>query len=163
MWRHSVYAGVYVSTPQEGFLWSRYPLLAISPTLPSIGRISLASAKTVAAVERLAKTDRRIASDRAQTYLSAHPKLPANFADAIRSNEIVVGMTMEQVVAAWGRPAEIQKFRDGRVQHWFFGCDWPHDCEFPRRFGARELFEDPNRKYQSQALFENGVVVKWWS
>lgn len=110
-----------------------------------------------------AKTDRGIASDRARAYLSAHPSLPENFADAIRSNSILVGMTMEQVVAAWGRPAEVQNFRDGRVQHWFFGCDWPHTCEFPRKFGVRDLFEDPNRKYQSQALFENGVVVKWWS
>ena len=112
------------------------------------------------------KSDRTIASERAEAYLSTHPKLGAKTAGAIRTNAIRVGMTMEQVIAAWGRPAEIQKFRDGKVQHWFFGCDWPHVCDSQSdrsRLRPGGIFEDPNQRYLSQALFENGVVVKFWS
>ena len=112
------------------------------------------------------KSDRHVASDRARAYLSAHPELVSTTAEAIGSNSILVGMTMEQVVAAWGPPAVVQQFRAGAVQHWFFGCDWPHACEFQenrRKFRVSGAFVDPNQKYLSQALFENGVVVKWWS
>ena len=102
------------------------------------------------------KTDRDIASERAQAYLAGHPKLASNTAEAIRANLILNGMTMELVIAAWGRPAVIQKFRDGAVQYWFFGCDWPHVCHAPD-LGPT----GPNQIFQSRALFENGVVVDW--
>ncbi len=104
------------------------------------------------------KTDRDIARERAQAYLSAHPKLASNTAEAIRANLILDGMSMEQVIAAWGRPAVVQKFREGAVQYWFFGCDWPHFCTNPE-IG----FPGPDEIFQSRALFENGVVVDWQS
>ncbi len=104
------------------------------------------------------KTDRDIARERAQTYLAAHPNLASNTAEAIGANLILDGMTMEQVIAAWGRPAVVQKFRDGAVQYLFFGCDWPHFCDVP------DLdFPGPDEIFQSRALFENGVVVDWQS
>ena len=112
------------------------------------------------------KSDRHVAGERARAYLSTHPELASNTAAAIGSNSIHNGMTMEQVIAAWGPPAEVQKFRGGKVQHWFFGCDWPHVCHSQdnwRGIRARGIFEDPNQRYLSQALFENGVVVKVWS
>ena len=104
------------------------------------------------------KSDYDIAKERADAYVAAHPKLDTNTAEAIRSNLIHEGMTMEQVIAAWGRPAVVQKFRDGAVQYWFFGCDWPHFCHPPeRRSGGLDEI------YRSRALFENGVVVDWGS
>lgn len=102
------------------------------------------------------KTDRDIARERARAYLVAHPKLASNTAQAIRSNLILDGMTMEQVVAAWGPPAEVQRFREGAVQYWFFGCDWPHFCNAPDLSSS-----GPDNIFQSRALFENGVVVDW--
>ncbi len=104
------------------------------------------------------KTDYDIGRERAQAYVAAHPNLPSNTAEAIRSNTIHDGMTMEQVVGAWGRPAVVQRFRDGAVQYWFFGCDWPHFCDTSDR-----RFPSPAEIYQSRALFENGVVVDWQS
>ena len=102
------------------------------------------------------KTDRDIAREHALAYLAAHPNLPSNTAEAIRSNSIHDGMTMRQVIGAWGRPAVVQKFRDGAVQYWFFGCDWPHFCDVP------DLdFPGPDEIFQSRVLFENGVVVHW--
>ena len=102
------------------------------------------------------KTDRDIARERALAYLAAHPDLPAKTVEAIRSNSIHDGMTVGQVVGAWGRPAVVQKFRDGAVQYWFFGCDWPHFCDVP------DLdFPGPDEIYQSRVLFEDGVVVHW--
>ena len=103
-------------------------------------------------------TDRDIARERAQTYLVAHPNLASNTAEAISSNSIHDGMTMRQVVAAWGPPAVVQKFRDGEVQYWFFGCDWPHVCDVPERW-----FPSPGEIFWSRALFENGLVVDWQS
>ncbi len=102
------------------------------------------------------KTDRDIARERAEAYLAAHPKLASNTAQAIRSNLILDGMTMEQVIAAWGPPAVVQKFREGAVQYWFFGCDWPHFCDASGRRNS-----SPDQIFQSRALFENGVVVDW--
>jgi len=101
------------------------------------------------------KTDRDIALERAQAYITAHPNLASKSADAIRANSIHDGMTMEQVIAAWGRPAEKQISRGGAVQYWFFGCDWPHFC------GSSE--REISQRYRSRALFENGVVVDWES
>jgi len=100
-------------------------------------------------------TDRDIARERAQAYLAAHPNLAPNTAEAIRANLILDGMMMEQVTAAWGPPAVVQGFSDGAVQYWFFGCDWPHFCVDVDRLN------DDAYRYQSRALFENGLVVDW--
>ncbi len=65
-------------------------------------------------------------------------------------------MTTEKVVAAWGPPAVVQRFRDGAVQYWCFGCDWSHFCDVSDR-----RFPSPDDIFQSRALFANGVVVNW--
>ncbi len=104
------------------------------------------------------KTDYDIGRERAQAYVATHPELPSKTAEAIGSNTIHDGMTMDQVVGAWGRPAVVQRFRDGAVQYWFFGCDWPHFCD-----NSDRRFPEPSEIFQSRALFENGVVVDWQS
>ncbi len=104
------------------------------------------------------KTDYDIGRERAEAYIAAHPKLPSNTADAIKSNSVHDGMTMQQVIAAWGEPVVVQEFREGAVQYWFFGCDWPHYCDFSRKSEG-----GPDSIYWSRALFENGVVVDWQS
>ena len=104
------------------------------------------------------KSDYDIIRERAQAYVAKHPELPSKTAEAIKSNTIHKGMTMRQVVAAWGGPAVVQKFRDGVVQYWFFGCHWPHSCNEPER-----MFPEPHEIFYSRALFENGVVVEWQS
>ncbi len=101
------------------------------------------------------KTDYDIGRERAQTYLAAHPKLALNTAEAIGSNSILEGMTMEQVIASWGPPVATHEFRGGEVQYVYFGCDWPHHCESGNTDGW-DVY-----RYQSRALFENGVVVDW--
>ena len=104
------------------------------------------------------KTDRDVARERTQIYLAAHPDLAPNVAEAIKAYVLLEGMTMEQVIGAWGRPAVVQKFRDGAVQYWFFGCDRPHFC------AAHDGINwNTTHKYQSRALFENGVVADWGS
>lgn len=102
------------------------------------------------------KTDYTIAKQRAQSYLAAHPDVPPEIADAIRANTVRKGMNMEQVIAAWGQPAYVQRFRDGAVQYWYFGCDWPNYCNTAEKMSA-----DADEIYNSRALFQNGVVVDW--
>ena len=100
------------------------------------------------------RTDRTIAADRAQSYVAAHPDLPAATATDIRNLRARVGMTMEQAIAAWGSPAVTQRYREGAQQLWFFGCDWPHHCS-----DSDEMFPMPNEIFSSQILFENGIAV----
>jgi hypothetical protein len=105
------------------------------------------------------KTDYTAAKERAAAYVAAHPSLDSATATAIRNNRVAKGMTREQVVAAWGRPALVKRFRDGQLEQWFFGCDWPHSCNPPGSFreAAAMMADD---YYDSQAYFENGVVTE---
>ena len=103
------------------------------------------------------KTDRQVARERVNAYLTANPQLDKETANAVRHYELRKGMTMRQVEAVWGRPVLVKKFRSGAVEQWFFGCDWPHACiSMGRRRGRSE-----EEIYQSQALFENGQLVEW--
>ncbi len=104
------------------------------------------------------KSDYDIAKERAQIYVAVHPDLPSNTAEAIRTNTIQNGMTMEQVIAAWGPPAVVEKFREGTLQYWFFGCDRPHFCKSQNRVRS-----GPEEIYHSRALFQDGVVADWGS
>jgi len=109
---------------------------------------------TVTACSGNFQTDRGIAADRANAYVAAHPKLPAGTADNILHLRVAEGMTMEQVIAAWGRPAVVNRYRNGTQQHWFFGCDWPHHCS-----DSDEYFPMPDEIFSSQVVFENGIAV----
>jgi hypothetical protein len=103
------------------------------------------------------KTDYELMRERAHAYVAAHPKLAPETAGAIRSNQVHEGMTMAQVVAAWGRPVVVQRFRNDTVQYWFFGCDWPHICTD----ADGRWFPSPDEIFQSRALFDNGRLVEW--
>ena len=107
------------------------------------------------------KTDSQVMRERASSYVAAHPELAPRTADTIRSNEIHQGMTMEQVVAAWGRPVVVQRFRGDTVQYWFFECHWPHFCTNPDEDSRSGLFPEPDEIFQSRALFQNGRLVEW--
>ena len=56
------------------------------------------------------KTEYQVMRERAVRYVAAHPGLAPGTAEAIRSNRIRAGMTMEQVIAAWGRPVLVRRF-----------------------------------------------------
>jgi hypothetical protein len=108
------------------------------------------------------KTDYQIARERAEAYVASRPDLEPDVAEAIRNNRVLEGMTMEQVVAAWGPPAYVRRFRDGQLQQWFFGCGWPHICTVPgsRREAWAAMAED---YYLSRVIFEDGRVTHFQS
>ena len=108
-----------------------------------------------------AKTDYEVMKERAHYYVAAHPELAPRTAETIRSNEIHQGMTTEQVVAAWGRPVVVQRFRNGAVQYMFFGCHWPHFCTNPDNDSRSGLFPEPDEIYQSRVLLQNGRVASF--
>lgn len=103
------------------------------------------------------RTDYQIARERAQAYVASHPELDPETARAISENKLRKGMTKEQAVAAWGRPAVVRRF--GSQEQWFFGCHWPHHCEPPERRSVTWPLIPPERIYLSDAIFENGRVV----
>ncbi|MPY72167.1 MAG: hypothetical protein GEU92_19070 [Alphaproteobacteria bacterium] len=108
------------------------------------------------------RTDYQIARERAASYVAGHPDLDPEVAGAIKANQVRKGMTKEQVVAAWGRPAAIKRFRNGALEQWLFGCDYPHICNSPGSFReAHAMMID--EYYNSQAFFENGVVTDFKS
>jgi len=100
-------------------------------------------------------TGQQRAEARAAAYVAAHPALDAETGAAIRALELRRGMTMEQVVAAWGEPAVVQRFRDGKLQSWYFGCDWPHACATP------DKSSEPDQRYISRATFIDGKLTVW--
>ncbi len=99
--------------------------------------------------------DSQRAYQRIDAYLAAHPGLEAATASAIRQARVRTGMTPPQVIAAWGRPVSVQKYRGGSQQFWLFGCTWPHRCDYPdsRHAMMAEI-------HLSQVLFENGRVIE---
>lgn len=101
------------------------------------------------------KSDFQVAKGRAKTYVAAHPKLDDDTKDLILRNRIRVGMTKEQVLAAWGRPIEVNKFK--REEEWKFGCEYPHTCTYRGR--RLDMFD--RVRYESQAIFENGRVTSF--
>ena len=103
------------------------------------------------------KTDFQVAKERARTYVAAHPDLDDKTKDAILRNTIRVGMTKEQVLAAWGRPIEVNKFK--REEEWKFGCEYPHTCTHIDSRRASRLFD--RVRYESQAIFEDGRVTSF--
>ena len=136
------------------------PIIKPNPTMkvvkPSMTktRVHIAAIAIMAALTAC-KTDLQALKEQAQAYVAAHPDPEQQTAGAIASNGIHEGMTMEQVTAAWGEPVEVQRFRGGAVQYWFFGCHWPHHC------GGADIGMSPEERYQSRALFEGGKVVQW--
>lgn len=124
----------------------------------SVPRLAMAGAilATLAACGGI-KTDVQGAKERARTYVASHPNLDDKTKDAILRNMIRVGMTKEQVLAAWGRPIEVNKFK--REEEWKFGCEYPHTCT-PIDSNSRSRLFDRVR-YESQAIFEKGRVTSF--
>jgi hypothetical protein len=103
------------------------------------------------------KTDYQVMRERAGRYVAAHPGLAPGTAEAIRSNRIRAGMTMEQVIAAWGRPVLVRRF-GADSQLWYFGCGWPHACAGSDEDTGAQLAEEI---FESRAQFDIGRVVEW--
>lgn len=119
--------------------------------------ITLASAATAFAGPL--KTDVQIAKERARAYVAAHPRLPRKTSEAILRSDIHVGMSKQQVVAAWGRPIEILEFKRGRQEEWTFGCDYPHTCSVEDSRHGSPLFD--RIRHESVAIIEHGKVTSF--
>ncbi len=105
------------------------------------------------------KTDHTIAHDRVKSYLAANPMLKPAITEAIGRMELRKGMTKDQIIAAWGRPAYIQRY-SGQSEQWFFGCGWPHNCDTPDEDTDFPLLEEI---YNSRAIFNDGKLSEWTS
>lgn len=104
-------------------------------------------------------TDVQIARERARAYVASRPNLPAKTRQAILRSNIHVGMTKEQVIAAWGRPIQVLKFKRGRQEEWTFGCDYPHFCILEDNRHGSPLFDQI--RYESVAIIEDGRVTSF--
>ena len=58
-----------------------------------------------------------------EAYVSSHSELPENFKSAILANQVVIGMTTNDVIAAWPRVDRINRFVDirGTSEQWIYG------------------------------------------
>jgi hypothetical protein len=103
------------------------------------------------------RTDYEKVQETRANYIAANPSLGEATKAAIRSGELRVGMTPDEVAAAWGRPAYVNRFENGRKVEWLFGCDYPHFCTYQviGRFRTTEVF------YHSRAYFYDGRLTEW--
>lgn len=106
------------------------------------------------------RTDYQISRDRAAAYIAANPDLSTRKQDALRKATLLAGMSRREVIASWGRPAIVQKYRGGSQEYWLFGCHWPHTCSDSDEDTS---FPMPEDIFNSRALFENGKLVRWES
>ncbi len=104
------------------------------------------------------RTDRQMAHERVNAYLAAHSNTPPELVGYMRSFQLKKGMTKDQVIATWGKPAVVNKSHGGTVDYWLFGCDWPHHC---LSMGGRRKGRSSEDVYQSNALFQDGKLVEW--
>jgi hypothetical protein len=105
------------------------------------------------------KTDHTLAQERVQSYLAANPSLDPAIARAIGRMELQKGMTKDHIIAAWGKPAYIQRY-SARTEQWFFGCGWPHSCETPDEDTNFPLLDEI---FNSRAIFSDGKLSEWTS
>jgi len=73
--------------------------------------------------------------------------------------ELRKGMTKEQIIAAWGKPAYVKRY-SSRTEEWFFGCGWPHSCETPDEDTNFPLVDEI---FNSWAIFTDGKLSEWTS
>jgi hypothetical protein len=91
------------------------------------------------------------------SYVAARPDLDAATRRAILAGELLIGMTPDEVAAAWGRPVAANRFENGRQVEWVFGCDYPHSCSF-EEIGR---FRAPLTIHHSRAYFYDGKLKEW--
>ena len=120
--------------------------------------VSLAGGLLAACAGADLRTDYQVSRDRAAAFLAANPGLDAKKQRAIRQATLVAGMTRREVIASWGYPVIVRKFRDGAQEYWLFGCHYPHMCTDS---DEDTLFPMPEDIFNSHALFENGRLVQW--
>ena len=97
-----------------------------------------------------------------EAYVAQNPGLTPAVIDAIKTGNLIVVMQPAEVTASWGAPYEVNKFSDGKVEEWIFGCDYPHFCvrrDHKRRFVAGTLFD--GQIHLSKAYFEDGKLTEW--
>ena len=92
------------------------------------------------------------ASKRRQ-YVAAHPELTDEVKAAILSGDVVIGMTMEEVIASRGRPWDVNRTTTayGTDEQWVMG---PVDsmATWPKK--SKQYF---------YIYFENGKITAWQS
>lgn len=120
--------------------------------------LSLAGILLAACAGADLRTDYQVARDRAATFLAANPALGTEKRNAIRNATLLAGMSKREVIAAWGRPVIVRRYRGGTQEYWLFGCYWPHICTDS---DEDNNFPMPEDIFNSHALFENGALVSW--
>jgi hypothetical protein len=105
------------------------------------------------------KTDHTLAQERVQSYLAANSSLKPAIVRAIGRMELHKDMTKAQIIAAWGKPAYIQRY-NAKTEQWFFGCGWPHSCESPDEDTDFPLLDEI---FNSRAIFTDGKLSEWTS
>ena len=104
------------------------------------------------------KTHAQILSEKAESYIAAHPDLDDRTKQDIRLARLHKGMSKREVIAAWGRPVTVRKYSRAGSEYWYFGCDWPHNCSYPDEEDRYPLIDEI---YESQAEFKGGKLVYW--
>jgi len=104
--------------------------------------------------------------ERAASYASLSPDLK----QLVDQGQIKIGMTMDAVYIAWGRPAEElrSESEQGASITWLYHGSWLQETRYwsyrgGRRYGSAHLehYYDPRDYVSAEIIFVNGVVKSW--
>jgi hypothetical protein len=111
---------------------------------------------------------------RRQERYSSYSELPAEQKAAIDNGKIKVGMSMDAVYIAWGKPAEVltSESSKGTLITWLYRGSylqeyryWTHHDYYYRRgyYATPHLAYDyyPQSYVSAEVIFEGGVVKEW--
>lgn len=64
-----------------------------------------------------------VGKDTRALYVTEHPEVAPKYANAILAGEVLVGMSRDMVLAAWGQPTRVEKLRENPKgeQRWVYG------------------------------------------
>ena len=129
-------------------------------TLRTLGALAVSALLLAGCSGSGLKTHAQILSEKAESYIAAHPDLDDRTKQDIRLARLHEGMSKREVIAAWGRPVKVRKYSRAGSEYWYFGCDWPHICSYPDAEDGYPLIDEI---YESQAEFKDGKLVFWRS
>ena len=96
--------------------------------------------------------------ERAAAYSNLSPEMKA----LVDQNRIKVGMPMDAVYIAWGKPAEVleHESQEGGSTTWLYYGGF---MEESRYWGRRYPYHDyqPRTYVSAEVVFVNGVVASW--
>jgi uncharacterized protein YceK len=95
---------------------------------------------------------------------SAYASLPAETKALVDGGQIKIGMPMDAVYIAWGKPAQVlqNETPQGASTVWLYEGGWMEEMRWWPYYGRTPISDYQPRTYvRAEIVFVNGVVQSW--